>query len=80
MKSLKTYLNIVLLLVAFQAFTQNYELGKVTIQELEEKEHPIEKDAAAAVLFTIGTTTFEYSGDDGFKINTEIIIFTFSYI
>ena len=73
MKSLKTYLNIVLLLVAFQAFTQNYELGKVTIQELEEKEHPIEKDAAAAVLFTIGTTTFEYSGDDGFKINTEII-------
>ncbi|GGD20535.1 transglutaminase domain-containing protein [Flavobacterium orientale] len=52
---------------------QNFDLGKVTVKELEEKEHPTEKDAEAAVLFNIGKTFFEYSGDNGFQIVTEVI-------
>lgn len=31
--------------------SQNYELGKVTIAELEEKVHPKDSSAPAAVLF-----------------------------
>lgn len=53
-------------------FSQSYELGKVTVAELEEKEHPIEKDAEAAVLFNIGKTFFEFDIDKGFKLVTEV--------
>jgi transglutaminase-like putative cysteine protease len=73
MKHFRSYLSLTLVLISFSICSQNYELGKVTVQELEEKEHPVEKDAAAAVLFTVGSTNFEYSGDDGFRIVTEII-------
>ena len=72
MKSLKTYLSTVLALIAFQAFTQNYELGKVTLEELEEKEHPVEKDAAAAILYSKGDTYMEFSEGEGFVLVTEV--------
>lgn len=57
----------------FSCFSQNHDLGNVTIQELEEKEHPIEKNASAAVLFDIGRSYFNYSSGDGFKLITEVI-------
>lgn len=72
MKLIKNYLSLVLLFFAFQSIAQNYELGKVTVQELEEKEHPVEKDAAAAVLFEIGKTHFYYSVETGFQMITEV--------
>jgi hypothetical protein len=72
MKALKFFVITVFLLVAFQAFAQNYELGKVTIEELEEKEHPIEKDAVAAVLFDSGKTYFSFSAGNGFEMITEV--------
>lgn len=53
-------------------FSQSYELGKVTVAELEEKEHPMEKDAEAAVLFDIGKTFFEFDINKGFKLVTEV--------
>ena len=53
-------------------FSQSYELGKVTLAELEEKEHPVEKDAEAAVLFNIGKTFFEFDINKGFKLVTEV--------
>ena len=53
-------------------FSQSYELGKVTLAELEEKEHPVEKDAEAAVLFDIGRTFFEFDINKGFKLVTEV--------
>lgn len=55
------------------AVSQKRELGEVTIDELKEKVCPIDSSASAAVLFNIGRTYFEYSGDDGFTIVTEII-------
>ncbi len=62
-----------LLLISGFAFAQNYDLGKVTIEELSEKVCPQDTSAVAAVLFNIGKTHFEYSGDEGFSIVTEII-------
>ena len=53
-------------------FSQSYELGKVTLAELEEKEHPVEKDAEAAFLFDIGRTFFEFDINKGFKLVTEV--------
>lgn len=53
-------------------FAQSYDLGKVTVAELEEKEHPVEKDAEAAVLFDIGRTFFEFDINKGFKLVTEV--------
>ncbi|HRE77400.1 MAG TPA: DUF3857 domain-containing protein [Flavobacterium sp.] len=60
------------ILFSMTCFSQSYELGKVTVAELEEKEHPIEKDAEAAVLFNIGKTFFEFDIDKGFKLVTEV--------
>jgi len=61
-----------LVLVNVYCFSQNHELGKVTIEELKEKVCPSDSSAVAAVLFNVGKTFFEYSGDDGFQIVTEI--------
>jgi len=61
-----------LLFIAAIGFSQKYELGKVTIDELKEKQCPRDTSAAAAVLFSIGKTSFDYSYDDGFQIITEI--------
>jgi len=68
---------------------QNLDLGKVTIKELEEKEHPIEKNAAAAVLFDVGKTHFIYKIENGYgfpeitvNVSTKIKIYKkegFSY-
>ncbi len=42
---------VVLLFFANFAFSQSYDIGKVTIDELKEKRHPIDTSAAAAILF-----------------------------
>ena len=60
------------ILFSMTCFSQSYELGKVTLAELEEKEHPVEKDAEAAVLFDIGRTFFEFDINKGFKLVTEV--------
>jgi len=48
---------------------QNYELGKVTIAELNEKVHPKDSSAPAAILFKKGRTYFGYNKDVGFYAN-----------
>jgi hypothetical protein len=69
----KIALIIVFLLLNTVVFSQKkYELGKVTIEELKEKAHPIDTSAVAAVLFQVGRTYFEYSELNGFGMVTEI--------
>lgn len=48
---------------------QNQELGKVTIAELQEKVHPKDTTAPAAILFKKGKTFLTYNKDRGFYVN-----------
>ncbi len=67
----KIVIAAILVLIHFQLFSQNQDLGKVTIEELKEKVCPTDTSAVAAYLFNVGKTYFEYSHDDGFEIVTE---------
>jgi len=65
---------LLLLLVAtgFTMQAQKYELGSVTKEELEEKTHPLEPSAGAAVLYSKGLSRMVYSDNDGFSLVTEV--------
>jgi len=60
---------IIFFLIGIKANSQNYELGKVTIAELQEKVHLIDSSASAAIIFKKGRTFFTYSRDVGFTAN-----------
>jgi len=60
------------LLFPVLVFSQDYELGKVTIQELSQKQHPTDTSAVAAIIFDKGKTYFNYNIDEGFYLMTEI--------
>lgn len=64
---------LLILTSVYTGFSQKkLELGKVTVDELKEKVHPIDTSAVAAVLFQVGRTYFEYSDINGFGLVTEI--------
>jgi len=70
---MKKYLLIAVLLLCFQyGNTQNYKFGKVSKEELDEKEHPLESDANAAILYKNRTTAVEYSPATGLMVETDI--------
>jgi len=50
---------------------QEFKLGKVSVSELEQKRHPIDTAAVAAILFNKSRTFFTYNATNGFSINTE---------
>lgn len=64
---------ITLFLIAFfnKANAQKFELGKVSVKELQEKMHPVDTTAAAAILYNKSRTFFKYNEKDGFSINVE---------
>lgn len=49
-----------------------YKLGDVTVAELEQKKHPIDESAPAAILFSKGETYMMYQKGEGFKLVTEV--------
>lgn len=51
---------------------QEFKLGKVSIAELQQKVHPKDTAAAAAVLYKKGKSKIEYSDMDGFFLITEV--------
>jgi len=59
-------------LFCFNANAQEFKLGKVSIAELEQKKHPKDSAAVAAILFKKGETRFEYTQGEGFKVITEV--------
>jgi hypothetical protein len=61
---------ILILLFPVLVLAQDYELGKVTIAELNQKQHPTDSSAAAAILFSRGKSYFDYIGH--FVLMTEI--------
>ncbi|WP_029270580.1 DUF3857 domain-containing protein [Flavobacterium sp. KJJ] len=63
-------LAVVFLLFCFSKINaQSYELGKVTITELQEKTNPKDTAAPATILFKKGRTFFTYNKDVGFSAN-----------
>ena len=65
-------ITILLFVVSFlQGNAQKVDFGKVTEAALEEKKHPIDTAAVAAILFNKARTFFSYDPRVGFSINTE---------
>ncbi|MBF2707965.1 transglutaminase domain-containing protein [Flavobacterium soyangense] len=63
---------ILLFIISFsKTNAQKFELGKVTIAELEEKECPKDPSADAAILFSVGEVRFVFNKNEGFvMVNT----------
>jgi hypothetical protein len=53
-------------------YAQKIELGEVSIAELNEKVHPKDTSAVAAILFEKGNTHFDYTQEYGFKVVTDV--------
>jgi transglutaminase-like putative cysteine protease len=70
---MKTNLLAVFLFFAFlYTNAQKFELGKVSIAELQEKVHQKDSSAAAAILFKKGEVQFEYTQEHGFEMVTTV--------
>lgn len=66
---------VTLLLVlsfAINGKAQDFQIGKVTLEELQEKHHPKDTSAVAAVLFKKARTFFTYTVKEGFIANHEV--------
>lgn len=60
------------LVVAQLAHAQNYRYGRVSKEEIEEKQHPLYPEADAAILYREVKTEFQYNQDAGFTLATEV--------
>lgn len=68
-----TVLSILILLCAQQTVVaQNFKYGKVSEEELLQKQHPTDASAEAAVLYREIETEFQYTSDAGFFMVTEV--------
>ena len=65
---------LILLFSNLTVFSQEYKLGKVTVDELKEKKHPIDSSASASYLFKTGKTNFNLTMDGFWEISTEVSI------
>ncbi|MDQ6531985.1 transglutaminase domain-containing protein [Flavobacterium sp. LHD-85] len=72
MKIIKLFSLTAILLIASKAMAQEFKLGKVSIAELEQKAHPKDSAAAAAILYKKGTARIEYDPNDGFVTLTDV--------
>lgn len=53
-------------------FTQDYDFGKISKEELSELFNPRDSSASATYLYKYRATRFEYYKDDGFQLITEV--------
>ena len=69
---------ILLLISTVTTKAQNFKFGKVSKEEVEEKQHPLELEANAAVLYKSEEIAFDFSTIEGFeqtrKVHERIII------
>jgi hypothetical protein len=66
---MRFYIAVLLLFLISKIDAQNYELGKVTVAELQEKVNKSDTTAPAAILFKKGRTFFSYNIKTGFSAN-----------
>ena len=69
---MKNTLIILICFISVNFFGQKRELGKVTVDELKQKNHSTDSSAVAAIMFKVGDVIFDYTQQDGFFINTTI--------
>lgn len=72
MKIIKLFSLSLFLLIVPKAISQEFKLGKVSVAELEQKVHPKDSSAAAAVLYKKGLSKIEFDPNDGFFVMTEV--------
>jgi hypothetical protein len=72
MKFIKLLRFLFVLFIVSKTTAQEFKLGKVSIAELEQKTHPKDSSAAAAILYKKGTSTIEYNQNDGFVLVTQV--------
>ena len=72
MKCNQLLLTLFFTLSFFNGKAQEFKLGKVSVEELQEKNHPTDSAAVAAILFEKGAVNFEYNQNDGFIMITEV--------
>lgn len=70
------YKKVIIFVFVFLSFSktnaQEFKLGEVSVAELEEKEHPKDPSAVAAILFKKGEVRFEYTDANEFELITEV--------
>lgn len=71
MKKLIQFLSL-FLLAGLSAQAQKYELGEVTLAELQEKTHPTDASASATILYSKGHSLISYNENSGFNLITEV--------
>lgn len=71
---MKKYTVLALILFLNMQFitAQDYKFGKVSVEELQEKTHPIDAEADAAILHKKRRTHFDYDSEDGWYVITEV--------
>jgi hypothetical protein len=62
----------ILFCIGLTVCSQNYDFGKVSVDELEEKFNPEDSSASATYLYKKRETSFKYDQEAGFQIVTEI--------
>jgi transglutaminase-like putative cysteine protease len=72
MKFIKFFTLSVVLVFVSQINAQEFKLGKVSIAELEQKIHPKDSSAVAAILYTKGKARIEYDLNEGFVTLTDV--------
>lgn len=70
---MKKIILLYFLAIFFSSYSQDYKLGKVTLEELKETQHKTESDAVAAILFKIGKVNFDYIAGEGFSSTTNVV-------
>ena len=69
----KSSLLVVLFILTINTITaQEFDFGKVSVEELQEKMHPIDSTANAAYLYKNRVSYFKYDNANGFELVTEV--------
>jgi hypothetical protein len=72
MKFINFFSLLFVLFIFSKTTAQEFKLGKVSIAELEQKAHPKDSSASAAIIYKKGTATIEYNEQDGFVLVTKV--------
>lgn len=72
MKPITFFSNLILLLFLSNLTAQDFKLGKVSIAELEQKLHPKDSSAVAAILYEKGVSRIEFDKTEGFYTLTDV--------